>query len=165
MCRSLYLKKTWKRCKAVHGIKLVIIDACTLIFGFLLPLGIGHYAPTMAVIYLTGMAPIAAFPIMMTMGGFSTATGGFRFFKNGLFHRHAAMGQTLAGVIGVAIAFYLVKSLPLSVLQWLVIIVVGYSAITMIHQSLKKDKSVHFDASYPENSQNVTVKMSYIVQN
>lgn len=119
------------------GIKLVIICIATFVLGLLLPLGVGHYAPIMVVIYMLGMAPIAAFPIMCTMGGLCTFVGGLRFLKNGLFNRQAALGQTIAGSMGVLIAFFLVKSLPLNILQWLVIIVVGYSSINMFYQGVK----------------------------
>lgn len=123
------------------GIKLVAVCITTFICGLLLPMGVGHYATVMVIIYLLGMAPIAAFPIMCTMGGLSTCVGGIRFLKNGLFCRQAALGQTIAGSVGVLTAFFLVKSLPLNVLQWLVILVVGYTSINMLSQGLKKQTS------------------------
>jgi uncharacterized membrane protein YfcA len=122
----------------VTGIKLVIINVVGFILGLLLPLGVGHYAPMMVTVYLCGMAPLSAFPIMMTMGGTVCFQTGQRFLKNGLFNREAALGQTIGGSIGVVIAVYLVKSMPLEVLNWLVLIVVVYSAITMIHSGFKK---------------------------
>lgn len=123
----------------VSGMKLALIDAIAFFLGMFLPLGVGHYAPMMVTVYLCGMSPISAFPIMMTMGGTVCFQTGLRFLKNGLFSREAALGQTIGGSIGVLIAVYLVKSLPLSVLRWLVLCVVIYSAVTMIHSGFGKD--------------------------
>lgn len=123
----------------VYGLKLVIIDGIAFLLGLLLPLGVGHYAPMMVTVYLCGMSPISAFPIMMTMGGLVCFQTGLRFLRNGLFSREAAFGQTVGGAIGVLIAVYLVKSLPLSVLRWLVLCVVIYSAVTMIHSGFRKN--------------------------
>lgn len=124
----------------VAGLKLVIINVVGFFLGMLLPLGVGHYAPMMVTIYLCGMSPISAFPIMMTMGGTVCFQTGLRFLKNGLFSREAALGQTIGGSIGVLIAVYLVKSLPLGVLRWLVLGVVIYSAVTMIYSGFRKEQ-------------------------
>ena len=47
------------------------------------------------------------------------------------------MGMAAGGVIVVAIAVYIVKSMPISVLQWLVIAVVLYSSVTMVIRASK----------------------------
>lgn len=51
------------------------------------------------------------------------------------------MGMTVGGIVGVVIAVYLVKSMPISVLQWLVIAIVVYSGVTMILRSKKNQKT------------------------
>ncbi len=121
------------------GIKLAIAIIACFILGALLPLGVGHYAPCMVIVYLLGLSPLVAFPIMMSLGGLVCFCTTPQFFKSGKFVRQAAMGQTVGGAIGIFIAVYLVKSLPIGVLQWLVIIVVTYTSATMIHQAFKKE--------------------------
>jgi uncharacterized membrane protein YfcA len=45
----------------------------------------------------------------------------------------------LGGIPGVLIAAYLVKSLPLNAVRWLVIVVVVYTAVSMLRSaSIKK---------------------------
>ena len=119
------------------GWKLVVAVICNFIFGSLLPLGIGNYAPCMALIYALGMSPRVAFPIMMSSGTFVLAVAGIRFVKEGAYERKTAMAISLAGLVGVLIAAYIVKSLPLDILQWVVICVVIYTAVMMLKSALK----------------------------
>ena len=47
------------------GVKLLFAVTANAVLGAFMTLGIGLYAPCMMVIYLMGMTPKAAFPIMM----------------------------------------------------------------------------------------------------
>lgn len=124
----------------LSGIKLIIACAGNFILGIGLCFGIGNFAPCMCLVYLLGMSPLVAFPIMMCTGAVSTPTTGLMSLKEGLVNRTAVVGLTVGGVIGVAVAVYLVKSMSVATLQWLVIGVVFYSSIMMFLRSLKKKK-------------------------
>jgi uncharacterized membrane protein YfcA len=50
----------------------------------------------------------------------------------------AALGLTLGGLPAVAIAAYIVKSLPLEWVRWLVILVVLYASIAMLRSALSR---------------------------
>src|SRR5262249_32562112 len=50
---------------ALEGPKLAIGLVGNLVLGALMTMGIGLYAPCMILVYLLGMTPLAAFPIMM----------------------------------------------------------------------------------------------------
>ncbi|MDR1017461.1 MAG: sulfite exporter TauE/SafE family protein [Lachnospiraceae bacterium] len=119
------------------GVKLVIGVVANFILGCLLPLGIGNYAPCMVIVYLLGMSPAVAFPLMMGSGAIVLCASSIRFIPAGYYHRKASWGLISAGIIGVLIAAYIVKSLPLSALQWLVILVITYTSIQMFYQVLK----------------------------
>jgi uncharacterized membrane protein YfcA len=108
----------------------------SLILGALLTIGIGNYAPSLIVFSLLGMDPRAAFPIMMGSGAFVATIAGVRFVARGRFHRRAAIGLTIGGVPGVLVAAWLVRSLPLDALRWLVLVVVIYSAISLVRAAL-----------------------------
>ena len=114
------------------GIKLVIACFGNFIFG------VGNFTPCMCMIYMLGMSPLVSFPIMMCTGAVSTPTTGLMSLKEGLIDRHGVMGLTVGGVFGVAVAVYIVKSMSMSTLQWLVIAVVLYSSFTMIRRVTKK---------------------------
>jgi uncharacterized membrane protein YfcA len=113
--------------------------ALTINFGLgaLLTLGIGNYAPSLIMFSLLGMDPRAAFPIMMGSGAFVGTIAGVRFIGAGRLHWRAALGLTAGGIPGVIIAAWLVQSLPLDALRWLVLVVVTYAAITLLRAGLR----------------------------
>lgn len=119
------------------GVKLVVAVGVNFILGALLTLGIGNYAPCMALVYALGMSPKVAFPIMMGSGVFAVAVASFRFIKEGAYERKTAMWYAIGALPGVLIAAYIVKSLPLDILMWLVICVVLYTAISMLRSAMK----------------------------
>ncbi len=105
--------------------------AVNLVLGALLTVGIGNYAPSLIIFSLLGMDPRAAFPIMMGSGAFVATVAGVRFITRARFDRRAALGLTLGGIPGVLVAAWLVQSLPLDALRWLVLIVVIYAAMSL----------------------------------
>lgn len=107
------------------------------VLGALVTLGIGNYAPSLIVFSLLGMDPRAAFPIMMGSGAFVATIAGVRFISAGRFHRRAALGLTLGGIPGVIVAAWLVQSLPLGALRWLVVAVVVYASVTLLRAGLR----------------------------
>jgi uncharacterized membrane protein YfcA len=108
------------------------------LLGAVLPLGIGNYAPSLVVFSVLGMDPRAAFPIMMGSGAFVATTAGIRFVGAGRFHRRAALGLTAGGIPGVIAAVYLVTSLPLEALRWIVLAVVAYASLTLLRAGLQR---------------------------
>jgi uncharacterized membrane protein YfcA len=123
----------------LSGWKLAIIIGMSLIFGALQTIGVGFYGPCMAMVYTLGMHPATAFPIMMTATGMLMAAGGARFVKENAYDRKASISMTIAGVVAVFIAAYLVKSLPLNALKWVVCGVVMYTSVLMFISSRQKD--------------------------
>ena len=117
--------------------KLMFALVATFILGILLMLGIGNYAPSLILFSLLGMDPRAAFPIMMGSGALMAMAGGFRFIRAAKFNKTAALGLTLGGIPGVLVAGLIVKSLPLSVLRWMVVVVVMYAATMMLRSAAK----------------------------
>ncbi|MGO1369452.1 MAG: TSUP family transporter [Senegalia sp. (in: firmicutes)] len=121
----------------VTGLKLAIAIVVNFILGALMTAGIGLYAPAMALVYFLGMSPRVAFPIMMGSCAFLMPVASVKFVKEGAYNRKAAMGITIGGLIGVFIAAYIVKSLPLAILTYLVIVVVLYTGVTMLMAAFK----------------------------
>lgn len=119
------------------GIKLVLGILGNFVLGALMTLGIGLYAPCMALIYFLGMSPAVAFPIMMGSCAFLMPVASMKFVKEGAYNRKASFGIAVGGVVGVFIAAYIVKSLPLNILGWLVIAVIFYTSIVMFRSASK----------------------------
>lgn len=124
------------------GVKLLIAIVGNFILGALMTLGIGLYAPCMALVYSLGLSPIVAFPIMMGSCAFLMPAASIRFIKEDSYNRRATLIITLTGIVGVIIAAYIVKALPLNVLGWLVIVVVSYTATKLMLDSRKTDTNI-----------------------
>jgi uncharacterized membrane protein YfcA len=120
------------------GTRLVIGLIGNAILGALMTLGIGLYAPCMILVALLGMNEAAAFPIMMGSCAFLMPAASVRFVRSGRYDLRAAMGLTLAGTPAVLVAVWLVKSLPLQAVKWLVVGVVVYTAIAMLRSAAKE---------------------------
>jgi len=120
---------------ALAGWKLGVGIAGSFMLGALMTLGIGMYAPCMIMIALLGMNPKAAFPIMMGACAFLMPVGSIRFIRMRAYRLRPSLGLALGGVPAVLIAAYLVGSLPLYAVRWLVVVVVVYTAVAMLRSA------------------------------
>jgi uncharacterized membrane protein YfcA len=125
----------------VRGVRLVIALGGNFMLGALMTLGIGLYAPCMILISLLGMNPTAAFPIMMGSCAFLMPVGSLRFIRNRCYSLRPALGLALGGIPGVLLAAYIVKSLDLRTVRWLVIVVVIYTAITLLYSGFSGERA------------------------
>ena len=126
----------------LDGMRLAIGLAGNFILGALMPMGIGLYAPCQILIYLLGMDPKAAFPIMMGSCAFLMPIGSARFIREKAFDARAVLGLAIGGVPAVLIAALIVKSLPLTYLRWLVMVVVVYTAATLLRSAMAPGRDV-----------------------
>jgi uncharacterized membrane protein YfcA len=113
--------------------------AGNFVLGALMTLGIGLYAPCMILVALLGMNPRAAFPIMMGSCAFLMPIGSLRFIAKGSYSLRAAVGLALGGIPAVFLAAFVVKSLPLTALRWLVVAVVVYTAVAMLRSARRSE--------------------------
>ena len=122
------------------GTKLAVGFIGNFVLGALMSLGIGLYGPCLIMISLLGMNPTAAFPIMMGSCAFLMPVGSVRFIRKGSYDLRAALGLALGGIPAVLIAVYIVKSLPLIYVRWLVIVVVVYTSVMMLRSAITERK-------------------------
>jgi uncharacterized membrane protein YfcA len=125
---------------ALAGTKLVLACTINFVLGALMTLGIGLYAPCMIMISLLGMNPTAAFPIMMGSCAFLMPTCSLQFIRKRKYDLRAAMGLALGGMPAVLIAALIVRSLPLTYVRWLVVIVVLYTGTTLLRASIARPR-------------------------
>jgi uncharacterized membrane protein YfcA len=107
------------------------------LLGALMTLGIGLYAPCMILVSLLGMDPKAAYPIMMGSCAFLMPVASARFVRAGSFSPRVALGLTLGGLPGVLLAAFIFKSLSVTAVRWLVVVVVIYAAFTMLRSAVE----------------------------
>jgi uncharacterized membrane protein YfcA len=120
------------------GCALLVAIFVNFILGALMTAGVGLYAPCMAMVYMLGLSPIVVFPIMMASCAGLMPVASVEFIKVQDYSRTTSVGIAIGGSIGVIIATTLVKSLPLTVLTWIIIVIVLYTSITYLKKGLLK---------------------------
>ena len=133
--RNLGLFPAGSTAIGVSGVLLVVAVAGNFLLGALMSLGIGLYAPCMILVSLLGMSETTAFPIMMGSCAFLMPVGSLKFIKERAYSLRVALGLALGGIPGVIIAATIVKNLNLTTVRWLVIVVVLYTALTMLYSA------------------------------
>lgn len=132
LMRQLGLFPQGSHAIGVEGARLLVGVAGNFALGALMTLGIGLYAPCMILVSLLGMSETTAFPIMMGSCAFLMPVGSFRFIKERSYSLRTALGLAIGGIPAVFVAAYWVRSMNLSTVRWLVIVVVLYTAVTML---------------------------------
>lgn len=124
----------------LRGWRLAVGVIVNMLLGATQTMGIGLYAPCMALVSCLGMNISAAFPIMMGSCALLMPSASIKFIKEGMYNRKASVYISIFGTIGVLLTYYFIKSLPMKVLTWVVICVMIYTSFTFFRDVLK-DKS------------------------
>ena len=120
------------------GVKLVIAVVVNCFLGALMNLGVGLYAPCMALCVVLGMHVGTAFPAMMGSCAYLMAFGNTPvFIKKSRYDVIGVITNGIFGCLGVLVAYFIVKSLPLAVLLWIVICVVFLTSALFLRDALK----------------------------
>ena len=117
-------------------LQTVIAIAASFGFGLLANFGVGNYAPTLVMLSLMGMDPRLCFPIMATGGSLMGAGASVRHIAIGEIDLRIVLGLAIGGIPAVLVAAFIVKSMPLEILRWLVFAVVAYAAAVMFRAAL-----------------------------
>ncbi|HTJ20370.1 MAG TPA: sulfite exporter TauE/SafE family protein [Steroidobacteraceae bacterium] len=111
---------------------MLIAIAANFVFGLLLNFGIGNYAPTLIMLSLMGMDPRLCFPIMAAGAALTASGASMRYIAIGEIDLRIAIGIAVGGVPATLVAAFIVKSMSLETLRWLVVGVVLYAAVVML---------------------------------
>ncbi len=137
---------------SLTGLRFWIGVGGNFVLGALMTLGIGLYAPCMILVSLLGMNPIAAFPIMMGSCAFLMPAGSVRFIRSRRYDLKAAIGLAVGGIPGVLLAAYIVKSMQMSTVRWLVVFVVLYTAGMLLHSASKEARAANGGGALPDSA-------------
>ena len=121
----------------LSGVKLAIGVVGNAILGALMTAGVGLFAPCMALTYFLGLSPQVTFPIMMGSCAMLQPVSSVKFIKEGAYPRKASLVLSLCGAVGVFVAAFIVKSLPIETLKWVVMAVLVYTGASMIAGAMK----------------------------
>ena len=115
---------------------MLIAIAANFGFGVLVNFGIGNYAPTLVMLSLMGMDPRLTFPIMAGGAAIAGSIASAGHIALGKIDLRLSVGIALGGIPAVLVAAFVVKSMPVETLRWLVIVVVLYAAAVMVRSAL-----------------------------
>lgn len=110
----------------------------SFVSGAFMTVGIGFYAPLLAMFGLLGLNPVSVFPIMAGAGALMMPASSVRFLKSDRIDLKLTLSLALGGIPAVLVAAYVVKSLPLETLRWVVTAVVLYTAVVMLRSATRK---------------------------
>jgi uncharacterized membrane protein YfcA len=116
---------------------MILAIAANFLFGLLLNFGVGNFAPTLVILSLMGMDPRLVFPIMAGGAAITGAGASVRHIMIGEIDMRIVLGLAIGGIPAVLVAAFIVKSMPLELLRWLVIVVVLYAAAVMARAAVK----------------------------
>ena len=115
---------------------MIVAIAANFLFGVLLNFGVGNYAPTLVMLSLMGMDPRLCFPIMAAGAGLCGAGASIRHIRIGEISLPVVLGLAIGGIPAVLVAAFIVQSMSVETLRWLVIVVVLYAAAVMLRSAL-----------------------------
>jgi uncharacterized membrane protein YfcA len=126
--------------RALHGWRFALPVAVNFVLGALMCIGIGNYAPTMALLSVLGMHPMASYPIMMASDGLLIPVASLGFIKSGRFAHGPALGIFIGGIAGTLCAVPLVVKLShyLPAARWVVSAVILYTGAMMLRSALAR---------------------------
>lgn len=132
---------------SLTGGKLIIGIVGNFVFGALMTVGVGLFAPCMAMIYLLGISPIVAYPIMMGSCAGLMPVACVEFIKADHYDRVHSFSAILGGIVGVLVAARFVTGLDVSSLTWIIILIIIYTGIVYIykgtHRSSPREAESH----------------------
>ena len=125
----------------LRGIKLIVAITINFVLGMLMNLGFGLYAPCMGMLLALGMDVGAIFPIMMGSTAIQMPFSSTIFIKEGKYDPKAAVMLGIFGIIGVFLAYFLVKSMDVTYLLYIVILVMIYTAVRYFIEGIRDIKA------------------------
>lgn len=115
----------------VSGYKLVIFAIFMLIAGILPGFGVGYYSIIESTMFLFGLKPIVAFPIMTSASSYQMPITAAAFINKGKFYGKSAIIMSLFGVLGVAAAAILITNVDAYVLKWILFAIIVYNIVVL----------------------------------
>jgi len=127
---------------SLRGWPVAIGIVGNFILGLLMAAGVGLYAPCMVMVYFLGLTPIAAFPIMMLSCALLMPSSAVNFIRHDRVDYHGIFGIILGGIVGVIVAATLVKSLSMTAISWLIVLVSLWTAQSLWQAAIRSKRAV-----------------------
>lgn len=125
----------------LHGWKLIVAAGLNILWGALMDIGFGLYAPCMATCLLLGVDATACFPVFMGSCACLMPACSIEFIKTHRYDVPHTIGNAVGGCIGVFIAWKLVTSLPMFWLINMICLVLVWTSYSLISAANKERKA------------------------
>lgn len=125
----------------LSGWKLIVAAGLNILWGALMDIGFGLYAPCMATCLLLGVDASACFPVFMGSCACLMPACSIAFIKTHRYDVSHTIGNAVGGCIGVFIAWKFVTNLPMFWLINLICVVLVWTSYTLISAANKDKKA------------------------
>lgn len=139
LLNQLHLLELKTTISNLQGTHLVIFGICMFFAGLMPAFGVGYYSLVQIIIFMLGLNPILAFPIMTTACSFQMPLTALSFTFKQKFYPKETIYLALAGVVGALIAAPLISHVPSFWLKWFLLIIIIYNIITIQSKIRTKD--------------------------
>lgn len=119
---------------SLSGAKLILMGACTLVFGFTNMLGIPAKPFTTTLLMLLGMSPITILTMLLGSVPVSVVTGGINVVRRKRYNKKMAVSAATIGCVTAFIGTMLAISINATVLNIILIGVIGIAVISLIRK-------------------------------
>lgn len=123
---------------AIRGVKLLIFAIFMFVSGTLPAFGVGYYSLVKTSMFLFGVSPIVAFPIMASASSFQMPVTSVVFINKQKFYYKSTILLSIFGCLGVLVAAPLINMLDPHTLKWWLFIVVLYNIFTLSRSARQK---------------------------
>ncbi len=137
LCRQFDLFPIGGQLMALESWKLVAGFFGVMVCGMLTAVGIGLFVLVQAVLFLLGVSPLVAFPIMTTAGAMQQPLTTLAFLQKDKIPLKKTLLVSLGGCIGVVIALSIFKHLTITWLHSLLIVIVAYNLVAVSRTFLR----------------------------
>jgi len=128
----------------LHTWKLLIGFLAMMVCGALTTVGIGLFAMVQAVLFLLGVSPAIAFPIMTTAGAIQQPLSTLVFLQQNKIPLKKTLTLSIVGCLGVFIALPIVSHFNTTMLHSLLVIIICFN-LTMISSAYWRAKRANLD--------------------
>ncbi len=111
--------------------KLVALGIIMFLAGCLPAFGVGYYSIILVVIFLLGLSPAVAYPIMTTASAVQMPMTAVPMIKTRQYYSFSTLLMAIPGCIAVFIAAPIISKVDSSYLKWVLLVVIVYNIWTL----------------------------------
>lgn len=145
ICQQLHILPSGGDVIALHSWKLIAAFFALIICGALTSVGIGLFAMVQGVLFLLGVSPAVAFPIMTTAGAMQQPLTTLVFLKQNKIPLKKTLIISAAGCVGVMLVLPIFKLLTVTWLHSLLLLILMYNLFAIGRTYLRSRPAVRME--------------------